>query len=63
MFNEAMTRWSSVHMCLSAMIALHWHNIKGAKVSMSSCELARQLIDPKLQLHRRKCLHSLMLPI
>ena len=33
--NEVMTRWSSVHMCLSAMVALHLYHIKAAKVSMS----------------------------
>ena len=33
--NEAMTTWCSVHICLSAMIALHWYHIKAAKVSMS----------------------------
>ena len=35
MINEVMTRWCSVHMCLSAMIALYGYHIKGAKVSMS----------------------------
>ncbi len=55
MINVATSKWCSVHMCLSAIIALHWYHIKAAEVSMSSYKPECQQINPNLQLQRCKC--------